>query len=215
MRKFFVSLVMLVLLAVPSLAEAQDEIIYVRLATTKGDIDIALNKTKAPISVENFLTYAKEGYFNGMVFHRVVPGVLIQSGGYNKYLFERAKHDAIQNEADNGLKNMRGTIAMARHDDPHSARSQFFINLIHNEQLDFRDKELVANWGYAVFGEVVGGMDVADAIGSVAITEKDQFEEFPEEMILLNAVSIIEKDEIPANSDETAKADQGNKNDEW
>ncbi len=213
MKNIFASFIAAIFFVVPSLAQpsqlsAQDEIIYVRLETSKGNIDIALNKTKAPTSVENFLTYTKEGYYNGMVFHRVVPGVLIQSGGYNKYLFGRPKHDAIESEADNGLKNLRGTIAMARQSDPHSAHSQFFINLIDNTHLDFRNKILPKNWGYTVFGEVVGGMDVADAIGAVEIIEKDQFEEFPKEMILLNSVSVIQKDDI-------AKADQGHKNEEW
>ncbi len=208
MKKIFASFIAAVFLALPSLALAQDEIIYVRLETSKGNIDIALNKTKAPITVENFLTYTREGYYNGMVFHRVVPGVLIQSGGYNKYLFSRARHDAIQSEADNGLKNMRGTIAMARQTDPHSAHSQFFINLIDNEHLNFRNKMLPENWGYTVFGEVVSGMDVADAIGAVETVEKDQFEEFPTEMILLNSVSVIEKGDI-------AKVGQGHKNEEW
>ena len=178
-------------------AIAEDELAYVKMATSKGDIYLALNKTKAPITVENFLTYAKTGYYNRMIFHRVVPDRLIQGGGYNRSLYERVQRDPIINEATNGLKNLRGTIAMARNEDPDSAVSQFFINTKHNVELDHQGTEYKFEWGYAVFGEVVSGMDVVDEISMVPTEGRGAFEaEVPVENIFINTVTEISADEV-------------------
>lgn len=177
-------------------ARAEDDIAYARIKTSLGDIDLALDRGRAPVTVANFLEYAESGYYDRLIFHRVVAGRLVQGGGYTKRLHERALADPIQNEADNGLKNLRGTIAMARQDDPHSARAQFFINLKHNEELDFRDKELRANWGYAVFGKVVSGMDVVDAIGAVETGPQGQFDvHVPLEPVVIYRIDPITAEE--------------------
>jgi cyclophilin family peptidyl-prolyl cis-trans isomerase len=177
--------------------EAGDELVYVKLQTSKGDIYLALNKTKAPVTVDNFLAYVKSYYYDRLIFHRVVPGRLIQTGGYNKGLYQRARRDAIKNEADNGLKNLRGTVAMARYTQPDTARSEFFINLQHNEELDHKGKEYSLDWGYAVFAEVVHGMDVVEAIAAVEVGDGEIFDgEFPQETILMERVDEITKEEL-------------------
>ncbi len=173
-----------------------EKTIIVRLDTNMGVIDIALDPQKAPLTVENFLAYARAGYYDRMVFHRIVPGVLIQTGGYNRYLFERGKLEPVKNESDNGLKNRRGSVAMARYEEPDSARSQFFINLADNPQLDYVPAEYAPKWGYTVFGHVVAGMDVADAIGAVETVERDDFKEYPAEAILLNSVEILNPEKM-------------------
>ncbi len=144
----------------------------ITLHTNFGDIKIELNFEKAPITAKNFEDYAKEGFYNGTIFHRVIDGFMIQGGGMTAGMAEKATKTPIQNEANNGLSNKRGTIAMARTSDPHSASSQFFINVADNTFLDYRSKEMfgrsvVQDWGYAVFGEVVEGMDVVDKIKGV------------------------------------------------
>ena len=120
----------------------------------------------APVSVENFLGYVESGFFDGTVFHRVIPGFMIQGGGYTADGRKKPTREPIRNEADNGLENLRGTVAMARTNDPHSATAQFFINTVDNGHLDHRGKN-AAGWGYAVFGKVVAGLDVVDAIAAV------------------------------------------------
>lgn len=140
---------------------------FARIETSLGNIDVELDRTRAPITTTNFLEYAKTGYYDRLIFHRVIPGVLIQGGGYSASLYTRAARPPIRNEATNGLKNRRGTIAMARFDDPDSATSQFFINLADNPTLDRTGDQYKKDAGYAVFGKVVAGMDIADAIGAV------------------------------------------------
>lgn len=176
---------------------AGDDYVYVRMETSVGTVDLALNKTKAPITVENFLLYAEAGYYNRLVFHRVVPGRLIQGGGYTDRLYERERRAPIKNEADNGLPNKRGTIAMARNQDPNSAVSQFFINTIDNFELNHRGKELRAQWGYAVFGEVINGMGVVDIISMVPSSGQGQFDRnVPVTPILIKDVYIITMDAL-------------------
>ncbi|TGG95820.1 peptidyl-prolyl cis-trans isomerase [Natronospirillum operosum] len=131
------------------------------LETSAGDIQLVLHAEAAPITVENFLRYVDEGHYDGLVFHRVIDGFMIQGGGFDADLVQQSTHDPIRNEADNGLNNVRGTIAMARTQAPHSATAQFFINLADNNQLDQRGNQ----WGYAVFGEVEAGMEVVEQIG--------------------------------------------------
>jgi len=162
----------------------------VLLETTKGKIVLELNAEKAPKTVKNFLDYVKAGHYNGTVFHRVIPGFMIQGGGMTPDLTEKPTRPPIPNEADNGLLNQRGTIAMARTADPNSATSQFFINVANNGSLNFRGKT-PAGWGYAVFGNVVEGMDVVDAIVNVPTTTKGPYENVPKEPILIQKATVV------------------------
>jgi peptidyl-prolyl cis-trans isomerase B (cyclophilin B) len=138
----------------------------VTLTTSLGAIELQLDAGSAPDTVSNFITYVEGGYYDGTLFHRVIPNFMIQGGGMQVGLVEKATRAPIENEADNGLKNLRGTIAMARTQDPHSATAQFFINLKDNNFLDHNEKS-PSGWGYAVFGQVISGMDVVDQIASV------------------------------------------------
>jgi peptidyl-prolyl cis-trans isomerase B (cyclophilin B) len=147
----------------------------VELSTTMGTIRLELYPDKAPKTVANFLQYVKEGHYAGTVFHRVIDGFMIQGGGFDATLTQKATREPIQNEADNGLKNARGTVAMARTGDPHSASAQFFISVADNESLDHKSKD-EQGWGYCVFGRVVQGMDVVDRIKVVSTGAKGPFE---------------------------------------
>jgi peptidyl-prolyl cis-trans isomerase B (cyclophilin B) len=138
----------------------------VKFETTLGDFVLQLDPAKAPVTVKNFITYVKEGHYNGTIFHRVIPGFMAQGGGYTQDFKQKATHASIKNEADNGLPNKRGSIAMARTPDPNSASSQFFINFKDNTFLNYTSPT-PQGWGYAVFGEVVEGMDVVDAMAKV------------------------------------------------
>ena len=137
----------------------------VRIATSEGDILVALDGDAAPNSVANFLAYVDDGAYDSTIFHRVIDGFMVQGGGFDENYEQRPTRAPIENEADNGLENRRGTIAMARTQDPHSATNQFFINLVNNDFLDHRAPN-ARGWGYAVFGRVVEGMSVVDAIGA-------------------------------------------------
>ena len=139
----------------------------VRLVTNMGEIVLELYPDKAPKTVENFMTYVNEGFYNGTIFHRVIKNFMIQGGGFTSTYERKTTHDPIPNEAYNGLKNDRGSIAMARTGAPHSATSQFFINTVNNDGLNFSGKTM-RGWGYAVFGKVIKGMDVVDSIQRVA-----------------------------------------------
>lgn len=144
-------------------ANADDQHPRVRLSTTFGDIVLELDREKAPKSVENFLSYVQEGYYDGTIFHRVIDGFMAQGGGFTQDFQKKPTHAPIANEADNGLKNLNGTIAMARTNDPQSATAQFFINVADNGFLDYQSPT-PRGWGYAVFGKVIEGMDVVDKI---------------------------------------------------
>ncbi len=157
--------------------------------TNFGDIQIELNLEKAPVSSKNFLRYCQEGFYEGTVFHRVIQGFMIQGGGYTANLEEKTTRPAIANEANRGLKNVIGTIAMARTDAPHSATSEFFINLADNDFLDHTAKTNLG-WGYAVFGQVTVGMDVVNRIAQVATTSKQGHEDVPVETVLIEKVTI-------------------------
>ncbi len=135
----------------------------VLIETDQGDFEIELDEQKAPKSVANFLSYVDAKHYDGTIFHRVIKGFMVQGGGYDTSYEKRAVRDPVSNEADNGLKNTRGTVAMARTSDPHSATAQFFVNVVDNGFLDHTDKSQ-AGWGYTVFGKVVKGMDVVDKI---------------------------------------------------
>ena len=145
------------------------------ISTSMGDITVELFKDRAPVSVENFLRYANEGFYPGTIFHRVVKGFVIQGGGYSRDMVEKPTHDPIQNEATNGLKNTRGTLAMARTQTLRSATSQFYINVANNTALDHRGYT-PADFGYAVFGRVLSGMDVADRIAEVPTRAENPIE---------------------------------------
>ncbi len=145
------------------------------LDTTLGRVKLGLRQDKAPVSVKNFLTYVRGGHYDGTIFHRVIPGFMAQGGGFEEDMTERPSRPPIVNEAKSGLSNRRGTVAMARTDDPNSASAQFFINVSDNHALDFG----VRGAGYAVFGEVLEGMDVVDKIVAVATTRKGQYSDVP------------------------------------
>ena len=138
--------------------------VLVKMTTNRGDIYLELDADKAPITVENFVKYIKSGFYEGTIFHRVMSNFMIQGGGYDEDLVHKTTREPIQNEANNGLKNYRGTIAMARINTPHSATAQFFINVKDNPALDYSGPDNGRTWGYAVFGKVVRGMDVVDEI---------------------------------------------------
>lgn len=152
--------------------------ILVRMTTSKGNIDLELDAASAPVTVRNFLSYADKGKYDGTIFHRVISGFMIQGGGYDKKLQQRTEHKPIRNEADNGLKNTAGTIAMARTGEPHSASNQFFINTVDNAFLDHQDKT-PRGWGYTVFGHVTSGMAVVKAIESTATRSYGPFQNLP------------------------------------
>ena len=157
--------------------------------TTMGQIKIELDMQNAPSSSENFLAYVDDGYFVGTTFHRIIPNFMVQGGGITEDMLDKpSKHAPINNEANNGLKNDRGTLAMARTGDPHSATSQFFINHADNAFLNFTS-ESQQGWGYAVFGKVVEGMDVVDAMAKVATGNKGGHQNVPLEPITITAVS--------------------------
>ncbi|MFJ8444301.1 peptidylprolyl isomerase [Kitasatospora griseola] len=163
----------------------------VKLHTNHGDIVIRLDAEKAPATVENFLQYVTDGFYNGTVFHRVIDGFMVQGGGMEPGLRRKETRAPIRNEADNGLKNTRYSVAMARTSDPHSATAQFFLNVADNAFLDHTAKS-GPGWGYAVFGEVVEGQEVVDAIKSVPTTSKAGHADVPKEDIVLVSAEIVE-----------------------
>ena len=162
----------------------------IRFITNHGNIDIELDFDKAPATAANFEQYAKDGFYNGTIFHRVIPGFMIQGGGMESGMKEKDTRDPITNEADNGLKNARGTIAMARTSDPHSASAQFFINLVDNHFLNHTSKTN-AGWGYAVFGQVVAGMDIVDKIATVKTGRSGMHRDVPLEEVVIEKTEIL------------------------
>ncbi|MCZ7652566.1 MAG: peptidylprolyl isomerase [Thermoanaerobaculia bacterium] len=162
----------------------------VRFETSKGAFVLQLDAAKAPKTVENFLAYVRDGHYDGTVFHRVIPGFMIQGGGFDAEMKQKATRAAVENEADNGLKNARGTVAMARTNDPHSATAQFFVNLVDNGFLDYRGKT-PQGWGYAVFGKVVEGMEAVDAIAQVATGNRGPHQNVPVEPVTIQKATIL------------------------
>ena len=163
----------------------------VKLNTNHGTIVLELDAEKAPKTVANFLQYAKDGFYDGTIFHRVINGFMIQGGGMQPGMVEKQTRDSIQNEADNGLTNARGTIAMARTPDPHSASAQFFINVADNDFLNFR-AATQDGWGYCVFGKVVEGMDVVDEIKGVETDNKGYHQDVPVKDVVIDSVEVDE-----------------------
>jgi cyclophilin family peptidyl-prolyl cis-trans isomerase len=167
--------------------------------TSFGPITLALEQDKAPISVENFLRYVSDGFYDGTLFHRIANNALIQGGGITEDNVTKTTLPPIQNEADNGLRNLRGSIAMARLSDPHTAAAQFFINQVDNPSLDFVSKTN-SGWGYAVFGRVIDGLDVVDTIASQRASSSGR----PFSNIVINSVSLITESAVPTYDPETA-----------
>ncbi len=163
----------------------------IKLNTNHGTITLEMYPDQAPVTVENFLTYAREGFYNGTIFHRVINGFMIQGGGMESGMREKSTHAPIKNEADNGLKNERGTLAMARTMDPHSATAQFFINVNDNHFLNHTAPN-AQGWGYCVFGKVVDGMEVVDKIKGVATGNYGFHQDVPKEEVVIESVEIEE-----------------------
>ncbi len=161
------------------------------MTTNMGEITLMLDAAKAPITVKNFLRYVDEGYYDGSIYHRVIPDFMIQGGGFDKHYNKKSTHENITNEADNGLSNERGTIAMARTNAPHSASAQFFINVVDNDFLNHTQKN-TRGWGYAVFGKVIKGMDVVDRIQKMKTARGGPFpSDVPKKMVIIEKVSRI------------------------
>ena len=160
----------------------------VKLETSMGNIVIELNEQAAPVTVKNFLGYVEAGFYDGTIFHRVIPGFMVQGGGLTKQMVRKDTRDPIINESRNGLSNKRGTIAMARSPKPNSATAQFFINHRDNDVLDYVDDQSA---GYAVFGKVTEGMDVVDAIASVETTTRSGKEDVPVEPVIIQSAKVV------------------------
>ena len=161
------------------------------IATSLGQITIELNQEKAPKTVENFLAYVESGFYDGTIFHRVIEGFMIQGGGMDKEMKTKPTNPSIENEANNGLSNLYGTIAMARISNPHSATAQFFINTEDNRGLDFQS-ETEQGWGYCVFGKVTDGIEVVIAIDEKPTTTRNGFQDVPEEIVTIDKVSMLD-----------------------
>ncbi|CAM3842635.1 peptidylprolyl isomerase B [Serratia silvae] len=159
--------------------------------TNHGDIVIKTFADKAPVTVENFLNYCREGFYNNTIFHRVINGFMVQGGGFEPGMHQKDTKATIKNEANNGLKNTRGTLAMARTNDPHSATAQFFINVVDNDFLNFR-AENAQGWGYCVFAEVAEGMDVVEKIKAVKTGRSGMHQDVPVEDVVITSVTVSE-----------------------
>jgi cyclophilin family peptidyl-prolyl cis-trans isomerase len=179
-----------ILVAGLALAQAPAANPKVLLKTSLGDITLELYPAQAPVTVKNFLTYVNDKFYDGTIFHRVIPGFMIQGGGMTTDMGEKASRPTIKNEAANGLKNDRGTIAMARLPEPDTAGAQFFINLVNNDGLNHRDNSQ-AGFGYCVFGKVISGMDVVDAIAKVPTGSKRGHSNVPVEPVTLISAAVV------------------------
>jgi len=189
----FLSAVILVLASIGVATANSGDKVMVEMHTSKGLITLELDAEKAPVTVANFIEYVNSGHFDSTIFHRVIPGFVIQGGGLESGMKEKPTQAPIENEADNGLKNVTGSICMARTNDPHSATSQFFINLKDNQFLDHTEKS-PQGWGYAVFGQVTGGMDVVEAIAAVQTGNAGFHQDVPVEDIVVEKVTIIDQE---------------------
>ena len=189
----FLSAVILVLASIGVATANSGDKVMVEMHTSKGLITLELDAEKAPVTVANFIEYVNSGHFDGTIFHRVIPGFVIQGGGLESGMKEKPTQAPIENEADNGLKNVTGSICMARTNDPHSATSQFFINLKDNQFLDHTEKS-PQGWGYAVFGQVTDGMDVVEAIAAVQTGNAGFHQDVPVEDIVVEKVTITDQE---------------------
>ncbi len=178
--------------AFPSYASENDtagvsKMVIVQIKTDKGDITLELDSEKAPETVANFVEYARDGHYNGTIFHRVIPGFMIQGGGFTPGMEQKETRKPVKNEANNGLRNVTGSIAMARTSNPHSATSQFFINLKNNSFLDYPGQD---SWGYCVFGKVIDGMDAIALIEKVQTGRRNGHGDVPLEEVVIREVII-------------------------
>ena len=189
MRAFVLGMVCVVTAASAVAKEGGNPVVIVK--TSQGDIKIELDKAKAPVTVDNFLVYVNDKFYDGTVFHRVIPAFMIQGGGFDKDMKQKTTKAPIKNEAGNGLKNLNGTIAMARTSDPNSATAQFFINTKDNAFLDHRN-ETAQGYGYAVFGKVVDGIDVVKKIEQVQTSTKGPHENVPVTAVVIESVRVVE-----------------------
>lgn len=191
MKKFLLSVILAAFSLAVVAAPAKEERSKMLIQTSMGDITIELDREHAPKTVENFVNYISKGFFDGTVFHRVIPNFMIQGGGFTEDLKQKATDAPVQNEANNGLKNKRGTIAMARTSDPHSATAQFFINTVDNDFLN-HTSPTGSGWGYTVFGKVTQGMDVVDAIGKVPTGSSGMFSsDVPKTPVVIKKITLV------------------------
>lgn len=165
--------------------------VIVKIVTNQGDITIELDQEKAPVTVANFLSYVDDNFYENTIFHRVIPGFMVQGGGFDQSFSQKSTKEPIKNEADNGLKNARGTLAMARTPDPDSASSQFFINLVDNNFLNYTSPT-AQGWGYAVFGKVISGMDVVDKMAGVATGSHGGHQDVPKEQLIIESMTRVD-----------------------
>jgi len=195
----FVSLLLIIPFTQPSAEPMENSHPQISMKTNFGEIILELDREKAPLSVDNFIRYAENGLYNGTIFHRVIKNFMIQGGGFSADFIKKTTFPPIKNEADNGLKNDRGTIAMARTSEPHSATSQFFINVVDNNFLNFTSPTM-QGWGYAVFGKVIKGMDVVDKIRDIPTGKGGPFPgDVPTKHALIESVTLIsDKTDQPA-----------------
>lgn len=171
----------------------------VKLATSQGDIVLELDRNAAPETVDNFLAYVRDGFYDGTIFHRVIAGFMIQGGGFDENMNRKLARSPISNEADNRLPNRTGTIAMARTSDPHSATAQFFINVKDNGFLDHRGKT-AKGWGYCVFGKVVSGMNVVRVIEKVPTTSRSRMRDVPKTPVVIRHASVVPAESVEGGS---------------
>ena len=197
MKKYLIPLIVVLIVSlflIPSCEESktmENKPPKVKLQTNLGDILIELDDQNAPVTTENFLKYAEEGFYDGTIFHRVIKGFMIQGGGFSADMSQKQTHPQIINEAANGLKNLRGTISMARTNNPNSATSQFFINHADNDSLNYAPN---SNPGYTVFGKVTEGLDIVDKIAAVKTTIKAGMRDVPAETVIINSATVIKND---------------------
>ena len=185
MKKHLIAFALLASSALSALAANP----MVELKTNQGDIVVEVFADKAPKSADNFIQYVKDGFYNGTVFHRVIDGFMIQGGGFDADMKQKSTRAPIENEARNGLRNEVGTLAMARTADPHSASSQFFINLVANTALDYPSRD---GWGYAVFGKVVKGLEVVETIAKQPTANRGFHQNVPVEAVIVNSARVLE-----------------------
>jgi peptidyl-prolyl cis-trans isomerase B (cyclophilin B) len=172
-------------------AEGGNALPKVKLATSHGDIVIELNADRAPNTTANFLSYVESGFYDGTIFHRVIKDFMIQGGGFDENFDKKTVNDPIENEANNGLTNVRGSLAMARTGDPHSATAQFFINTVDNDFLNFRGENR-NGWGYAVFAQVVEGMDIVDEIRAVSTGARASHQDVPTDDVVIKNATVVD-----------------------
>ena len=185
MKRHLLAFATLASLALPAFAANP----MIEMKTSQGDIVVEVFADKAPESANNFVQYVKDGFYDGTVFHRVIDGFMVQGGGFDEKMNQKATRAPIENEAKNGLRNERGTLAMARTADPHSASSQFFINLVANTALDYPSRD---GWGYAVFGKVVKGLEVVESIAKQPTANRGFHQNVPVEAVIVNSARVLE-----------------------